>query len=570
MRILFRTSESAQQAKMGTTRATPVRHALHRLQRAVGNYAVQRSLSGAPLPRELRPSLERHFKTSLDGVRVHTDAESQASADAIGARAYTVGKDIHLGSEGIRTSGDERRELLAHEVVHTLQQGAGTNAKRDVGSRDDSFERQADRLAAPFHRSDGLQVSNGTIGEGVLKGASAIQRKVSTHYGEFEDYRYQDLTDAAGTPVGVEMYLKFEPGVEARADLIGMSQALEARIRGARRTDGIRGVHQASSGVGTGYYIDRNEGYPNPLYPTRKPVKAGGNAANLTDYDTSSIDEMTAAEQAAEAAATGIRGQRYEGWGKHGYRKLVNGAWTTEPAELYDVPMIAPPPPSTEQIFETAALAIAGPQEGTYYGSVEWGWRTDAKGTFTRLPLRAVSQGVPSVNFLTAASVWNPSKVSLAYYAAKATNILDGHLKALIAVPADAELVATGREGAAAGINYLEMTYGGQTGYVVSTDIRAVAVGAETVNLPVPMVQTVSNPLGTNMSLSSIPRGLPPAIGPDTLALPFGTRVVIFSCTAPSGGSFNYYQGHVVDGDYTGTHGYFFADDLTIEALGTR
>ena len=39
---------------------------------------------------------------------------------------------------------------------------------------------------------------------------------------------------------------------------------------------------------------------------------------------------------------------------------------------MYDTPSTTTR--TSSMMFETAALAIEGAQEGTYYGSVEWGW----------------------------------------------------------------------------------------------------------------------------------------------------------------------------------------------------
>ena len=66
----------------------------------------------------------------------------------------------------------------------------------------------------------------------------------------------------------------------------------------------------------------------------------------------------------------------------------------------------------SRHIFETTALATKGAQAGTYYGSVRWGWRTDAAGGVTKIDLQKVSDGVPSSTFLKAAGIWNPGKSS--------------------------------------------------------------------------------------------------------------------------------------------------------------
>ncbi|WP_372665989.1 hypothetical protein [Amycolatopsis kentuckyensis] len=64
------------------------------------------------------------------------------------------------------------------------------------------------------------------------------------------------------------------------------------------------------------------------------------------------------------------------------------------------------------QQFETAAIATAGPQKGTYYGSVRWGWRWPAAKPLELLKFEVVSRGVPSPVFLAAARLWNDSTTS--------------------------------------------------------------------------------------------------------------------------------------------------------------
>ncbi len=537
--------------------------------------------AGSPLRGGLRSSLESYFKTSLGGVKVHADPESQATAERLGASAFTLGQNIHLGPEGVRADGASRDALLAHEVVHTLQQGpVVARAKPKVGARDDAFERQADRLAAGFtrfkrnpHDPIAMKLRDSMSIRQVSGEAPAIQRgRVPTYFGEFEDFKYQDMTDAAGKEVGVEMYLKFHPGPKAVADVIGMTQAAQGTFNGVKIRQGIYGEHSASTGAGVGVFIDRLEGFPNPIYPTTEAVKPGGKAENLQDYETEPIVPLTPAEQTTRAAATGLTGQRYTGWGKTGSHKMVGGALVPEAAELYDTPVLPTAGANSEQVFETTALAISGALNRTYYGSVEWGWRKDAAGAFTRLPLRVISQGVPSVNFLTAAKIWNESKASFGFVATAATDLLDATLTkipgAAGTIAVGAELVPTGRVATVGAITYAEVSHAGTTGAVDSSKIRPAAIGAATVDLPVPMIHTVTNPAGSTMILDTAPVATIPLPTGSTLALAAGSRVTTTHCMAPRGALTNHYKGEVVDGPQTGARGYFYVPDLTLEELG--
>lgn len=120
------------------------------LQRLVGNRAVQRLLSRsaahsglrdengvAPgagdavdrahssqaesLPDSVRELFESRLDADLSRVRVHTGPQSAEAADAVGARAYTVGQDIHFAANEYSPATPAGIHLLAHEVAHTMQ-----------------------------------------------------------------------------------------------------------------------------------------------------------------------------------------------------------------------------------------------------------------------------------------------------------------------------------------------------------------------------------------------------------------------------------------------------------------
>jgi len=78
-----------------------------------------RAGSSAPGGRDLeaahRAFFEPRFGRSFDGVRVHTGAEAAEAAEALDARAFTVGRDIFFGRGEYRPGSGEGRRLLAHE-----------------------------------------------------------------------------------------------------------------------------------------------------------------------------------------------------------------------------------------------------------------------------------------------------------------------------------------------------------------------------------------------------------------------------------------------------------------------
>lgn len=81
---------------------------------------------GAPLPAAERGFFEPRLQTPLAPVRLHTDPASAQLADALGARAFTVGHDVFFASGEYRPASADGRHLLAHELAHVRQQAGGT------------------------------------------------------------------------------------------------------------------------------------------------------------------------------------------------------------------------------------------------------------------------------------------------------------------------------------------------------------------------------------------------------------------------------------------------------------
>jgi len=192
----------AQAGVSGLGPTTPA--AVLALQRSAGNRVVSRMLDeerhahDATSQRELvdsaldspgraidtatRTRLEGFHQTDLSDVRVHTGPLAQRSAAAIGARAYTIGKDIVIGA------GADDAETLGHETRHVKQQTAGAVAGTDNGSglrisdpahheeREAAADGAAFRSGAEHAPSVVAQRSDERDGEEPVTGAHAVQR----------------------------------------------------------------------------------------------------------------------------------------------------------------------------------------------------------------------------------------------------------------------------------------------------------------------------------------------------------------------------------------------------------
>ncbi len=79
---------------------------------------------GQPLDRTTRAFFESRFEADLSSIRIHTDKDAGRSAQAVGALAYAAGRDIVFAPGRYHPGTPEGQRLLAHELTHTMQQGA--------------------------------------------------------------------------------------------------------------------------------------------------------------------------------------------------------------------------------------------------------------------------------------------------------------------------------------------------------------------------------------------------------------------------------------------------------------
>ena len=84
------------------------------------------------MPARERALFEPLLGVDLGAIRIHTGIAAIQTARALNARAYAVGSDIAFGSGQYRPGTDSGRRLLAHELVHTVQQRSGGLIRRDV------------------------------------------------------------------------------------------------------------------------------------------------------------------------------------------------------------------------------------------------------------------------------------------------------------------------------------------------------------------------------------------------------------------------------------------------------
>ena len=87
---------------------------------------------GTPLPDTTQTEMEGAFGTDFSEVRIHTDSSAVEMSQELGAQAFTHGNDIYFNEGKFNPHHQEGQKLLAHELTHTVQQGANVQRKPDI------------------------------------------------------------------------------------------------------------------------------------------------------------------------------------------------------------------------------------------------------------------------------------------------------------------------------------------------------------------------------------------------------------------------------------------------------
>lgn len=82
--------------------------------------------NGKPMDDQTRSNMESGFGYDFSKVRIHNDTVAAKSAQSINALAYTSGNNIVFNNGQYSPGTTGGKKLLAHELTHTIQQGATT------------------------------------------------------------------------------------------------------------------------------------------------------------------------------------------------------------------------------------------------------------------------------------------------------------------------------------------------------------------------------------------------------------------------------------------------------------
>ena len=84
---------------------------------------------GRPLTSAELRFMEPRFGADFSAIRIHINQEADTYSRALEARAFTLGSDIFFRGGEYAPGNAEGHRLLAHELTHTIQQGAASRLK---------------------------------------------------------------------------------------------------------------------------------------------------------------------------------------------------------------------------------------------------------------------------------------------------------------------------------------------------------------------------------------------------------------------------------------------------------
>ncbi|WP_327321669.1 DUF4157 domain-containing protein [Streptomyces sp. NBC_01210] len=116
--------------------------------------------AGQPLDLSVRRELEEQLGHDFSRVRLHTDRDAGTLTELLGADAVAVGQDIFFREGTYRPGTADGQRLLAHELLHTVQNPDGLGALRagrDPGAvslPQQAMEREAESAAQALVRDE--------------------------------------------------------------------------------------------------------------------------------------------------------------------------------------------------------------------------------------------------------------------------------------------------------------------------------------------------------------------------------------------------------------------------------
>lgn len=132
---------------------------------------------GSPLPGDYKTKVESQFGVSLGGVQIHTDSNAVNMNKELHSQAFTNNNHIYFNEGKFNPQSKPGQHLLAHELTHTVQQGAvPINSKKEK-----SEDPGPGNSTAPVAESMGIPLEQNTPAESPFSTAEIKEKETSAN-----------------------------------------------------------------------------------------------------------------------------------------------------------------------------------------------------------------------------------------------------------------------------------------------------------------------------------------------------------------------------------------------------
>jgi len=330
---------------------------------------------GHAVPQALRNRIEDATGADLSGVRIHTGSEAQQAAWMLNARAFTVGSDIWFAQGQYRPGDPEGDRLIAHEIVHTIQQGPAAGAAiqpmLEVSQPGDAAEVEAEAIANTIingNREADVDVPTPMRVSAARKAISRVEFKDGDATFKVDPYAEVDSDNGKDTArqVGATIDITYKSAETYKSDKIAFVQTMKTTKDGSPYLFENEKPRATTAKEGeAGWAVDRVKGHKSPIYSQENTGKEG-------DFT------------------------------KFGYRKSktdFKDAWMQDGIGLNR---------AVGQTVTVDAVTFALDETNSkYLGGISWGFATDAKGATKKKDAALQSAGDPSGIQKEALKKWN-------------------------------------------------------------------------------------------------------------------------------------------------------------------
>jgi len=127
--------------------------------------------TGSTMPDNTRTFMQSRFNADFSNVHVHTNSRAEQMSSQINAQAFTHGNDIYFNKGKYSPDTASGKSLLAHELTHTIQQGASpvnnTIAPKQFQQSGNIIHRAPQTTATSKTQASDIDISNKSGGSAV-------------------------------------------------------------------------------------------------------------------------------------------------------------------------------------------------------------------------------------------------------------------------------------------------------------------------------------------------------------------------------------------------------------------